>query len=405
MRVLLVLHEFPKASEAFLVDQFLGLLERGVDAQLLAEIERPEAYRLYPQLSAPDVRRRIHTRPGRERAWRLPFVAAARLARAFPRAPLTTLRALLGEVLRSPIAAPGRLALGARWIALAPDLVHFEFGTLAAHWIDWPRWTRTPFVASFRGFDLESHALDEPGFYDRVWREASGLHVLGEDLAGIAAQRGWDGSVPLTRITPAVDSQRFDSAARPGRALGTADAPLRIVSVGRLHPKKGHEFALRAVRALVDEGRVVEHRVVGEGPLGESLRALARELELEGIVTWTGALPRSAVVEELGRADVLLHASIEEGFGNAVLEAQACGLPVVCSDATGLGESVAHGETGFVLPRRDPAALADALGQLAMDGELRQRMGAAGRARVLARFTPAAQLDAFLAFYERALRR
>lgn len=405
MRVLLVLHEFPKASEAFLVDQFLGLLERGVDAHVLVEIERPEAYRLYPQLSSPELRRRIHTRPGREQAWQLPFVAASRLLRTATRTPLRTLRAVVAELLRSPIDAPGRLALGAQWLALAPDLVHFEFGTLAVHWVDWPRRTGTPFVVSFRGFDLEDHALDVTDYYARVWGEASGLHVLGEDLAALAAARGWDGRVPLTRIAPGVDLDRFGAADRAGGARGTLDAPLRILSVGRLHPKKGHEFALRAVRALVDEGLVVEHRVVGEGPLEAALRDLIEELELAEVVTLTGALPRDAVTEELGRADVLLHASVSEGFGNAVLEAQARQLPVVCSDACGLAENVAHGETGFVVPRRDPAALAAALRQLAADGELRLRMGTAGRARARERFAPAAQIDAFLAFYERALRR
>ena len=98
-------------------------------------------------------------------------------------------------------------------------------------------------------------------------------------------------------------------------------------------------------------------------------------------------------------ADVLLHPAVSEGFGNAVLEAQAMALPVVCSDADGLAENVADGLTGFVTPRRDPVALAEALARLAADAALRRRMGTAGRERAQACFRPAAQIAAFDRFY------
>jgi colanic acid/amylovoran biosynthesis glycosyltransferase len=90
---------------------------------------------------------------------------------------------------------------------------------------------------------------------------------------------------------------------------------------------------------------------------------------------------------------------VSEGFCNAVLEAQAMQLPVVASDADGLPENVAHGQTGFIVPRRNPAALADKLALLAGDMELRRKMGAAGRARVEDCFTLPQQIAAFDRFF------
>ncbi|MEW6217386.1 MAG: glycosyltransferase, partial [Candidatus Bipolaricaulota bacterium] len=95
--------------------------------------------------------------------------------------------------------------------------------------------------------------------------------------------------------------------------------------------------------------------------------------------------------------------SISEGFCNAVLEAQAMMLPVVCSDADGLPENVQDGVTGFIVPRRNPEALAASLLKFARDPELRARMGTAGRHRVEREFSLSANVSQFVTFYERTL--
>ena len=109
------------------------------------------------------------------------------------------------------------------------------------------------------------------------------------------------------------------------------------------------------------------------------------------------------VREQLQWADVFLHAAVSEGFCNAVLEAQAAGIPVVCSDADGLSENVADGITGFVVPRRSWRGLAEKLQQLADDPELRAEMGAAGRRRVERKFRPADQIERFADLYRQVL--
>jgi colanic acid/amylovoran biosynthesis glycosyltransferase len=113
-----------------------------------------------------------------------------------------------------------------------------------------------------------------------------------------------------------------------------------------------------------------------------------------------GALRREDVPRVYEQADVMLHAALAEGFCNAVIEAQAMETPVVTTDAGGLPENVDDGVTGFVVPRRDPDALAEKLALLASDPELRARMGRAGRVRATTRFSIDQQAEAFIKLYE-----
>jgi hypothetical protein len=185
--------------------------------------------------------------------------------------------------------------------------------------------------------------------------------------------------------------------------VGTPDRPLRLLSVGRLHWKKGHEHALAAVRTLVDDGIDVTYRIAGDGDAREPLQYAVRDLGLTDHVELLGARTADEVRELLAWADVFVHPSITEAFGVAVAEAQAMGVPVVCSDAGGLPENVADGITGIVVPRRDPVAIADAVRRLASDPGLRSALGLAGRRRAETLLGIERQLDAFEQVYRTAL--
>jgi colanic acid/amylovoran biosynthesis glycosyltransferase len=299
---------------------------------------------------------------------------------------------------QAPGEAARRLAAGARVARLAPDVIHFEFGVAARETMWMGDLARCPTVVSFRGYDLNYTGLDRPGYFDPVWERAAAVHCLGEDLWQRAQRRGCPPGKRHALIAPAVDTNRF--APHEDRV---DDGRLVILTVARLHWKKGHVYGLQAVRALVDAGVALEYRIVGTGPHAEAVHAAVHDLELTDHVRMLGAVPHDGVREQMRNADLLLHPAVSEGFGNAVMEAQAAGLPVVCTDADGLRENIAHGETGFAVARRDPAALAAAITRLT-DPALRERMGAAGRRRVSERFDPERQIDAFVALYEDVIR-
>ncbi len=404
MKVVLVVDVFPKVSTTFIAAKFIALVDQGIDAHVVCWTSEPDMWeRVATLASRPELARRVHVVPSPVKPW---TALGPALARKGSTGPGDTRRRRLrsGAGLVRAGLAEGR-GFDAWLDGLDPDLVHFEFGARAARCLSSERPFGRPVVVSFRGYDLNCQGLDQADYYDGVWKRADALHLLGDDLWRRAVRRGCPPDKPHLLIPPAVDTGFFSPAesGRVGRpatdSAGTPERPLRVLSVGRLHWKKGSEWALESVRRLLDAGVAVDYRIVGHGRDAEVVTACVDDLGLRDSVTLLGSRRRPEVRAELARADVFLHAAVSEGFCNAVMEAQAMEVPVVCSDADGLGENVADGISGFVVGRRDAAAMADRLATLAADGSLRQRMGEAGRARVAGRFRPEDQIEAFVRLY------
>ena len=199
-------------------------------------------------------------------------------------------------------------------------------------------------------------------------------------------------------ITPfGVDLDRFAPASH-------ARQPLTIGIVKSLAPKYGVDLLLRAFAGLPDACRLL---IVGDGPQRAELEALAQGLGIAARTEFAGAVPHAEVPGWLNRLDIYAAPSRidSESFGVAVIEASACALPVVVSDAGGLPEVVRDGETGLVVPREDVAALRGALQRLVDDPALRVRLGSQGRAHVAAEYEWGHCVDLMTACYERTITR
>jgi glycosyltransferase involved in cell wall biosynthesis len=152
-----------------------------------------------------------------------------------------------------------------------------------------------------------------------------------------------------------------------------------VAFLGRLRKYKGAQHVLRAfpsVVAAVPEARL---DVIGDGPYRPELERMAARLGLNDRVRFRGALSHGAKVAALNEAQVSTSPSPKEGWGLTVIEANACGTPVVASRSPGLVESVRDGETGLLVPHGDAGALAAAIVRLLRDREERLRMAAAAR--------------------------
>lgn len=186
-------------------------------------------------------------------------------------------------------------------------------------------------------------------------------------------------------ISMGVDVERF----RPAPAGAVAHTgPLRVVSVTRLNRMKGHAFFLEAMARLVAESVDIQYSIAGEGPHREEIEATIRRLGLGERVSLLGAVSDEHVLDLLHRSDVLVLSSHLQGEAApvAVMEAMACGLPVICSRIGGTPDMIEDGIDGLLVPQRDVDALVEATRLLASDPLERARLGLAARQTACRKF-------------------
>ena len=405
-RIVLAVPAFPKLSETFIVSKFLGLLERGWDVHLVCRQSNPKDWEAFPELhhSGGDIKQRVHVSWPHRPRWLAFLLFVPAMIRALICAPKRFLKYLRIGCKRFGFKVFRTFYLDLDLVCLKPDIIHFEFGALAVGRMHLKDLLDCKTTVSFRGYDLNFAGLDQPDYYMEVWKEADACHFLGQDLFRRAQRRGCPADIPHSIIPPAINLEKFPTPERTiGEILGTKEHPLKVLSVGRLEWKKGYEFALSALKLLQDQGCNFEYRVIGEGEHRAALEFASCQLGINGRVCFLGAVPHDQVIRHLQWADIFLHPSVSEGFCNAVIEAQAVGLPVVCTDADGLPENVADGITGFVVPRRDPKAMAENIALLGKQPDLRSRFGHAGMDRVRTFFTVKKQTDDWETFYTKLL--
>lgn len=183
---------------------------------------------------------------------------------------------------------------------------------------------------------------------------------------------------------------------RDGQPTGV---PLRIVCAARFVPRKRQIDLINAAERLVREGLEVHLDLVGEGPTLPSIRARAERGTLKHRATFHGALRPEDVPILLERSAVFCLPSTWEGMPAAVLEAMACGVPVVGTRVNGINELIAPGHTGLSVPVRRPDLLAAALRRVLTDRPLATRMAAAARAAVEQRYSVDRMVGAKAALY------
>ncbi|MCL6540663.1 MAG: glycosyltransferase family 4 protein [Roseiflexus sp.] len=211
----------------------------------------------------------------------------------------------------------------------------------------------------------------------------------------VAARYGFEPTVVFNGI----DTNLFRPTAPDPNIVRTDGTPL-LLWVGRLQPWKGVDIALRALQEIPRAHLMI----VGDGETRADLERLAQELGLAERVRFLGALPRERLPSIYAAADLLLATSFaSETFGIGLVEAQACGLPVVASRFGGFPEVIDEGHTGLLVPPRDPTALAAAVRTLLNDPERRRAMAAAAPGWA-AQFSWSAVVDRIEAVYDATVR-
>lgn len=229
--------------------------------------------------------------------------------------------------------------------------------------------------------------------------------ALGSDrfvaLTGTIVEELINAGVPAVHISELVNGVEHDRiAARSNYAL---HHPPRLIYVGRLHEQKGVDVLLQAFGQLIErdlaQGACL--KIVGDGPLRNALVSLAEDLNISHRVEFFGET--NCVLEQLYQADIFVLPSRAEGISNALLEAMACGLPVVVSEVPGNADVVQDEENGLVFTTEDPNSLAQALSLLLEQSDLRQQLGRMARQTVEERYSLNFVADRYIAMYQELL--
>lgn len=274
------------------------------------------------------------------------------------------------------------------------DWLHFGFGMLAVGRENVAEAIGAKMAVSFRGFDMYLSPLKHPNCYDLLFKKNVRYHVLSQSMKAQLILEGIK-KTAIHVITPAIDVNQFKGLERSQNGN-----PLHILTVARLHWIKGLEYTFHALAKLKKKGILFSYTVIGSGKEYERLIFAAYQLGIYDDIIFTGELSQQAVIEIMEKTDIYIQYSIQEGFCNAVLEAQSMGLVCVVSDAEGLKENVLHEETGWVVPKRQSKLLAKKIQEvIALPNSIKTAISDKAVTRVCEQFNLKSQQQAFIKFY------
>jgi glycosyltransferase involved in cell wall biosynthesis len=229
------------------------------------------------------------------------------------------------------------------------------------------------------------------------FRLASGLAervvCVSRDSAELAAAQGV-AREKLCTIHNGIDPSRFGYTGP--RVGGPA------VMVGRLSPEKDVQNLIRAVELIAHEEPAFRLEIAGDGQCMASLRALTRELKLDDRIRFHGEVKDIPAL--LARASMFVLPSLTEGISLTLLEAMACGLPVIATRVGGTTEVIEQGSSGLLVPSGAPAELAAGMLQIYRDPGAAQHMGVAAHRRVVEHFDVRRMIDGYQNLYVQCLR-
>lgn len=387
MRIGLVLSTTPGYSETFFSSKIKGLQKNGIEVRLFSQNKKKD-FTLCPVASSPRVSRNPLVQTWyfiKEFVLLLPYLSIVMRYIKLERKERTGWLPLFKKIY-----------LNAHLLKADLDWLHFGFATMALDSETVAKAIGAKMAVSFRGFDIAVYPVKHPGCYTLLWKYVDKVHTISDDLLDLAIKHGLLKNTPVDRITPAIDVTMFKSSKQDTLK---SNIPV-FMTTGRLHWKKGLVVTLEALALLKEQGIDFVYKIIGEGKEYERIAFAAHQLGLTERVQFLGKLPHAEVKAELEKATIYLQYSLQEGFCNAVLEAQAMGKLCIVSNAEGLTENVLHGKTGWVVPKYSPYLLAEQIKKVLLMEEGEQaRFSRNAMERVREEFNLEKQTKEFVGFY------
>jgi colanic acid/amylovoran biosynthesis glycosyltransferase len=380
MRIALFLTNFPNLSETFLLNQITGLIDLGLEIHIFASANPGES-KVHAQVGKYDLMNKAHysdtVAPVSERLMR----GLSILARNFYKNPLAYTEAIKSRSLRDIFYVNNFINNKS---TKSYDLIHAHYGSngLIGAILKETGVFKGKLITSFHGYDMSLLVADKGrDVYKKLFEHGDRFLPVSDFWKEKLIAMGCDRErIMVHRM--GIDLDQFPFKERKWDPLG-----LKLITVARLDEKKGHEYSIKAVAKLIEEnpGIEIEYIIIGEGPLRESLQNLIQNAGLEDKIKVLGAMDQEELRAYLESAHIFILASSTssngdmEGIPVVLMEAQACGMPVVSTLHSGIPEAVLDGKSGFLVPERDVDALTERLQYLLKHPELWPEMGKRGR--------------------------
>lgn len=391
MKIAFLVGDFPSLSETFILNQITHIIDKNHTVDIYATRPQPSTV-VHPDVQEYQLLDYTHYYPSMpthyvHRSWK----AVVLIFKGLLNDPALMLRSL-------NVWQYGKQALSLRLLyAVVPflkrrptyDVIHCHFGHLGVLGLQLKE------VGAIQGkLYTTFHAWDMTEYLQEAGAHAY-QPLFGQGDRFLPISQYWQNRLielgcPADKITVhhmGIDSQKFPFIARQR----PTNDPVRITTVARLVEKKGVEYGIRAI-AKLKQTYPLTYTIIGDGPLRPVLEALITELGVDAIVELLGWQSQDQIIDLLNQTHLLLAPSVtghkgdQEGIPVALMEAMAMGLPVVSTRYSGIPELVEHDVSGFLLPERDPDAIAQKLTYLIEHPERWISMGKAGRAHVQSHF-------------------
>jgi len=381
MKIAFLLSGFPTLSETFILNQITGLLDMGHDVKIFAQC-KPKEKKVHSDVKKYQLMRRVHYFDMPHNKIKRVLKAIVLIIKNFHKDPVKIVKSL-------NVYKYGKMALSLRLLyLLIPfldkkfDIIHCHFGPNGILGVQLKEMgIPGKYLTSFHGYDVNSYPK-----------------IMGKDVYKVLFKKGdlFTANTNFTKrqvVNLGCDEEKiiilpvglkiekfkfYTRKVQPGK-------PIKILTVGRLVEKKGHEYAIKAIAKVVKRHKNIKYIVAGDGPLRANLENLALKLGIMNYVKFLGPLEQNEVLNLYQKAHIFILPSVtasngdREGQALVLQEAQATGLPVVSTLHNGIPEGVLDGKSGFLVPERDVNALAERLNYLIEHPELWPKMGFAGR--------------------------
>lgn len=264
------------------------------------------------------------------------------------------------------------------WIIqrIKPDIVHGQDISSGIPALLTKKLLKIPFLIYGRGTDVYDPDWFAKLTIKTIIKNADSVIALTSDMKK-AMQAIYDRDISV--ISNGIELNNYTNEP-PVQNVGGSEK--RILFVGRLHPIKGVQYLLQAMQIVHAEMPDVRLILVGDGEEREYLESLTDRLEIRGCVEFAGRVPHEKIQGYLGQADVFVLPSLSEGFPNVILEAMACGLPIVTTKVGGIPDIVTDGVNGYLVDAKNPDAIAEKILILLQNGQLSEEISIKNKEKV-----------------------